>query len=790
MKVDPATAAGSATHAGKTYYFCGKGCLARFSADPGRYTTAQPSAPSAMSHGTSKATWTCPMHPDVQQDHAGACPKCGMALEPSTPILRKGKWTCPMHPQIVRDGPGDCPICGMALEPMEPGGEEDDAELRDMSRRFWTSLALAVPLVIVAMSMHLPRNPLAFLGHARVWVELALATPVVLWGGWPLLVRGVHSVKNRSLNMFTLIALGVIVSYAFSFVAAFAPGIFPPAMRDAHGEAAVYFEAAAVIVTLVLLGQVLELRARSRTNAAIRELLKLAPAIARRIRPDGTDEDVPLESLHPGDRLRVRPGERVPVDGIVIEGTSAVDESMLTGESMPVTRRAGDKLIGGTLNGSGGLVMDAQRVGADTMLSRIVHMVAEAQRSRAPVQRLVDKVSALFVPAVIAVAILTFLLWFAIGPEPRLAHAVVNAVAVLIIACPCALGLATPMSIMVGVGRGAQMGVLFKEAEALETLRQVDTLVLDKTGTITEGKPRLSSVVAFGGMSENELIRMAASLERASEHPLARAVVAGAQERGLALDEAGEFDSPAGKGVTGRVAGVSVAIGNRLLMETLGIDISPFAAQAETLRRDGHTVIHVARERQIAGLLGIADPIKDTSREALELLVSGGLRVVMLTGDNPTTANAVASRLGIKEVFAEVLPDGKAQIIQRLKAEGRRVAMAGDGINDAPALAAADVGIAMGAGADVAIESAGVTLIRGDLRAIARARRLSTATIRNIKQNLFFAFAYNALGVPVAAGILYPWFGILLSPMVAAAAMSLSSVSVIANALRLRQVRL
>ncbi len=620
MKVDPASAAGSATHGGKTYYFCGKGCLAKFNADPDRYAGARTSPAPAAAQGTGTTTYTCPMHPEVRQDHPGACPKCGMALELVTPVVRTGKWTCPMHPQIVRDGPGDCPICGMALEPMEPGAETDDTELRDMSRRFWIGLALSVPLVFVAMSMYLPRNPLGFLGHARMWMELGLATPVVLWCGWPLLVRGAQSVANRNLNMFTLIALGVTVAYVYSVAAALAPGIFPPSIKDAHGEVGAYFEAAAAIVTLVLLGQVLELRARSRTNAAIRELLKLAPTVARRIRPDGTDEDVPLEALHPGERLRIRPGERVPVDGVVIEGTSAVDESMLTGESMPVTRRAGDKLIGGTLNGSGGLVMEARAVGADTMLSRIVHMVAEAQRSRAPVQRLVDRVSAIFVPAVIATAIVTFFTWLLVGPEPRLAYAVVNAVAVLIIACPCALGLATPMSIMVGVGRGASMGVLFKDAQALETLRLVDTLVLDKTGTITVGKPTLVSVIAAGGMEENDVVRLAASLERASEHPLAKAVVAGAHERKIGLDEVTEFDTSVGKGVTGRVAGKPVAVGNRLLMEALTIDVSPYAARAEALRKDGQTVIYVVSEDRLAGMLGIADPIKATSREAIDLL--------------------------------------------------------------------------------------------------------------------------------------------------------------------------
>jgi Cu+-exporting ATPase len=675
----------------------------------------------------------------------------------------------------------------MALEPMVPSGEEDDTELRDMSRRFWLSLALSVPLTAVAMAMMLPANPFAFLGHGRIWVEAALATPVVLWGGWPLLVRGMRSIAGRSLNMFTLIALGVTVAYAFSVAAALAPELFPASMRNAHGEVGTYFEAAAVIVTLVLLGQVLELKARSRTSAAIRELLKLAPNVARRVRSDGADEDVPIEVLKVGDRLRIRPGERVPVDGAVVEGTSAIDESMLTGEPLPVTKRPGDKVVGGTLNGTGSLVMEARAVGAETMLSRIVQLVAEAQRSRAPVQRLVDQVSAVFVPAVIAVAAVTFMVWLLAGPEPRLAHAVVNAVAVLIIACPCALGLATPMSIMVGVGRGATMGVLFRNAEALEVLREIDTLVLDKTGTITVGKPALVTVSTFGNANEAELLQVAASLERASEHPLAAAVLAGARERGITPGEATGFASPIGKGVTGRVGNANIAIGNRLLMESLSVDVASVAERAEALAGDGQTVVYVARDAQLVGMLGIADPVKETSREAVDMLGSEGVRVVMLTGDNWTTARAVAARLGIEEVHAEVLPERKVEVVKRLKAEGRRVAMAGDGINDAPALAAADVGIAMGTGTDVAMESAGVTLVKGDLRGIARARALSVATIGNIKQNLFFAFIYNGLGVPVAAGILYPWLGILLSPVFAAAAMSLSSVSVIANALRLRR---
>jgi Cu+-exporting ATPase len=698
-----------------------------------------------------------------------------------------------MHPQIVRDRPGNCPICGMALEPVLPGaGSEDDAELRDMTRRFWVSVALSAVVLVLAMSHMVPRNPLeTLIGHRlRPLLELALATPVVLWGGWPFFVRGWQSLVNRSLNMFTLIALGVGVAYAYSVVAALAPQIFPPGVRDAHGNVGVYFEAAAAIVTLVLLGQVLELRARRNTSAAIRALLDLAPRLARRINADGTEEDVPLESVQVGDRVRVRPGEKIPVDGSVLEGASAVDESMLTGESMPVEKSPGSRVIGATLNGTGTLIVGAERVGSDTVLARIVSLVAQAQRSRAPIQKLADRVSAWFVPAVILVAVLTFVAWYWIGPEPRLAHAVINAVAVLIIACPCALGLATPMSIMVAVGRGAQLGVLFRDAEAIERLRDVDTLVVDKTGTLTLGKPVLQRVIVADAQRKDEILKLSASLEQASEHPLAAAIVAGAQARGIRPQPVEGFESVTGQGVRGRVDGRAVALGNRTLMVATQVDVSPLQAQADELRADGQTVMYVAENGRLGGLLSVADAIKDSTPEAIRALHAEGVRIVMVTGDNRRTAEAVARRLGIDAVQADVLPEQKSEAVGRLQAAGRRVAMAGDGVNDAPALAAADVGIAMGTGTDVAIESAGVTLVKGDLIGIVRARQLSRAAVRNIHQNLFAAFVYNALGVPVAAGVLYPFTGLLMSPILAAAAMSLSSVSVIANALRLRRVSL
>jgi Cu+-exporting ATPase len=704
-------------------------------------------------------------------------------------------YTCPMHPEIVRDKPGNCPICGMALEPrtVTSADEQENPELRDMTRRFWVGAALSLPLLLIAMAPHLGWNLFEGLASPRTlrWVELILATPVVLWGGWPFFVRGWYSLVHRSLNMFTLIALGVGVAYLYSLVATLSPGLFPPSFRDEHGEVGVYFEAAAVIVTLVLLGQVMELRARSRTGAAIKALLGLAPKTARRLRENGSEEDVPLDQIQPGDRLRVRPGEKVPVDGVVLEGASAVDESMVTGESIPVEKREGDRVVGATVNGRGGLVMRADRVGSETLLAQIVRMVGEAQRSRAPIQRLADQVSGWFVPLVIGIAVVTFLVWAVAGPAPAMTYAIVNAVAVLIIACPCALGLATPMSIMVATGKGATSGVLFRDAEAIEVLRKVDTLVVDKTGTLTEGKPRLVSVRPAPNVEEGDLLRLSAALERGSEHPLAAAIVAGAGERGAAAAEASGFESFTGKGVRGTVEGRTVALGNRALMSDLGVDLGGLQEMAEEMRRDdGQTVMFVAVDGRPAGLLGVADPIKESTPEALRRFHEMGLRVVMLTGDNRTTAEAVAKRIGIDEVIAEVLPDQKVETVRRLQEEGRTVAMAGDGVNDAPALAQAEVGIAMGTGTDVAMESAGVTLVKGDLRGIVRARRLSQATMRNIRQNLFFAFIYNALGVPVAAGILYPGFGILLSPIFAAAAMSFSSVSVIVNSLRLRMLDL
>jgi Cu+-exporting ATPase len=697
-----------------------------------------------------------------------------------------------MHPEVQQAGPGSCPICGMALEPMTVTAEEpDNDELTDMTARFRVGLALTVPLVLIGMRGMLPGQPVERVVPPWLlpWAELLLATPVVLWGGWPFFVRGWQSLVNRSLNMFTLIAMGVSVAYGYSLVATMVPGLFPASFRSAAGVVDVYFEAAAAIVTLVLLGQVLELRARSRTGAAIRALLGLAPKTARRIREEG-EEDVPLGEVQPGDRLRIRPGEKIPVDGVVVEGASAVDESMVTGESMPVAKGPDDRVIGATVNGTGALVMRAERVGAETLLAQIVQMVAAAQRSRAPIQRLADTVSGYFVPAVVAAAVLTFAVWASVGPEPRAALATINAVAVLIIACPCALGLATPMSIMVATGTGATLGVLFKNAEAIEVMRKVDTLVVDKTGTLTLGKPTLVSVQPAAGWDDRRVLHVAASLERGSEHPLASAIVAGAEARGVRLDAAQGFDSVTGKGVTGTVAGQSVALGNQALMDDLGVDVGSLSEAADAFRREGQTVMFVAVDTELAGLVGVADPIKDTTAEAIRLLHAEHLRIVMLTGDNRTTAAAVARTLGIDDVIPEVLPEQKAETIRRLQAEGRTVAMAGDGINDAPALAQADVGIAMGTGTDVAMESAGVTLVKGDLRGIVRARRLSRATLGNIKQNLFFAFVYNAVGVPIAAGVLYPVFGLLLSPMFAAAAMSFSSVSVVANALRLRRVDL
>jgi Cu+-exporting ATPase len=745
--------------AGKRYVFCSQHCLDRFETDPRAFVGASP-----------------------------------VPVKDASPLPSPNQqWTCPMHPEIVRDAPGSCPICGMALEPRTITAEPvENAELVEMSRRFRVAAALTVPLVLLAMGEMIVGHRFADLlpPRLRVWIELALATPICTWAAWPFYARFAQSLRNRSLNMFTLIGLGVSVAFGYSVVAAVAPGLFPASFRDAGGRVGVYFEAAGVIVTLILLGQVLELRARTATGAAIRKLLGLAPKLARRIAVDGTETDVPLDAVQAGDRLRVRPGEKVPVDGVVVEGRSHVDESMITGEPIPVEKSVGARVVGATLNTTGTLVMRAEKVGAETLLARIVAMVAEAQRSRAPIQKLADVVSSIFVPIVIAVAALTFVVWSLVGPEPRMAHALVNAVAVLIIACPCALGLATPMSIMVAMGRGATTGVLFRDAEAIEILRKVDTLVVDKTGTLTEGRPKLVGVTPLGGFGEADLLRLAAALERGSEHPLAAAIVKGADERGLALPAAPAFEALNGKGVKGTVEGRAVALGNRALLADLGVDAAPLADRAEALRRDGQTVVFVVVDGRAAGLLGVADPIKDSTPDAMRALHAEGVRIVMLTGDSRTTAEAVARKLAIDEVIAEVLPDQKAGVVKGLQAERRVVAMAGDGINDAPALAQAQVGIAMGTGTDVAMESAGVTLVKGDLRAIARARHISRQTLANIKQNLFFAFVYNAAGVPIAAGVLYPAFALLLSPMFAAAAMALSSVSVIANALRLRRARI
>ena len=755
-----------------------------------------PMAPTPPAASTPGFEHTCPMHPEVRQPGPGACPKCGMALEPTTPIAPAARtlWTCPMHPEIVRDGPGSCPICGMALEPKTVVSEvePENPELTDMTRRFRVSAALSVPLVLIAMAHLVPGNRLEHMmpHRVRAFVELALATPVVLWGGWPFFVRGWYSFVHRSLNMFTLIGLGVGVAYVDSVVAVLIPGVFPPSFRGPDGQVGLYFEAAAVIVTLVLLGQVLELRARSRTGAAIRALLGLAPKTARRVRPDGSEEDVPLETVRVGDRLRVRPGEKVPVDGVVIEGGSFVDESMVSGEPVPVEKGPGDRLIGATVNGTGGLVMRAEKVGSETLLARIVALVGEAQRSRAPIQKLADRVASVFVPAVVAVAVVTFVVWAIWGPEPRMAYAIVNAVAVLIIACPCALGLATPMSIMVAVGRGANEGILFRNAEAIEVLHRIDTLVADKTGTLTEGRPRLVTLEPAEGFREGEVLALAAGLERGSEHPLAAAIVRAAEEKEVAISSPERFESVTGRGVVGRVAGRDVALGNRRLFEERRIPLGPLAGRAEERRGEGQTAMFLAVDGRPAALLGVADPVRATTLEAARQLREEGIRILMVTGDNRTTAEAVARQLGIEEVRAEVLPDEKLAIVKELQSQGRKVAVAGDGINDAPALAQADVGVAMGTGTDVAMESADVTLVKGDLRGIARARRLSRATMRNIRQNLFFAFVYNTIGVPIAAGVLYPFFGILLSPVIAAAAMSASSVSVIGNALRLRRARI
>ena len=803
MTVEKESAAGNYEYKGQRYYFCGSSCLDKFRADPSKYVDAvstrddlRDNVAQDFASTAGQAEYTCPMHPEVRQVGPGSCPKCGMALEPLAPALPtiKTEYTCPMHPEIVQSEPGSCPKCGMALEPKAASmeQEEDNPELREMRTRFWASLLLTVPLFLLAIGEYFPSWPLNHLISARTlsWIEFAIATPVVIWGGWPFFVRGWQSIVNRSLNMFTLIGLGTGVAYVYSVVATVFPYMFPPSFRQEGGAVSVYFEASAFIVTLVLLGQVLELRARSQTGAAIKALLGLAPKTARLIHSDGTETDVPLDQVHPGDRLRVRPGEKVPVDGIVLEGRSSVDESMITGEPVPVEKQAGDKVTGATINGTGALVMEAKHVGSETLLAQIVRMVSEAQRSRAPIQKLVDVVAGYFVPTVVGVSVITFVAWSLFGPNPRLALALVNAVAVLIIACPCALGLATPMSIMVATGKGATIGVLFKNAEAIQALRKVDTLVVDKTGTLTEGKPRLVAVEPAPGFESAEVLRLAASLERASEHPLAAAIVAGAEARDIRMVGAEAFESVTGKGVRAKVQGLSVALGNSKLLEEMGIEAASLAGKAEAMRNEGQTVMLVAIDGKPAGLIGVADPIKATTAEAIGQLHREGIHIVMLTGDSRTTAQAVAAKLGIDEVIAEVLPEDKSAQVKKLQSEGRFVAMAGDGINDAPALAQAQIGIAMGTGTDVAMESAGVTLVKGDLRGIVRALQLSRATMRNIKQNLFFAFFYNAIGVPVAAGILYPFFGILLSPIIAAAAMSFSSVSVVSNALRLRTVKL
>jgi Cu+-exporting ATPase len=797
MEVDPSAGKPSVERHGMTYHFCSEGCRERFTEDPDRYLGAE-SEDHGVGHvhdepvSTAHGDHTCPMHPEVRQAGPGDCPECGMALEPIRPAetATRVEYTCPMHPEVVRDATGECPKCGMALEPRTVTvDDEENPELRDMRRRFWVSLGLSLPLLVIAMGGLIPGVSFDWLASRRGLdlIELVLATPIVLWGAWPFFVRGWRSIVTWNLNMFTLIGLGVGVAYVYSVIAALLPEIFPASFRDDAGNVAVYFEAAAVITTLVLLGQVLELKARSETSAAIKALLGLAPKTARRVNADGSEEDVPLDEVQVGDHLRVRPGEKIPVDGSVVDGSSSVDESMVTGEPIPVGKGPGDGVVGATVNGTGSLVMTAERVGADTMLSQIVQMVTEAQRSRAPIQKLADVVASYFVPAVVTAAVLTFIVWAAWGPDPAMAFALINAVAVLIIACPCALGLATPMSIMVASGKGAESGVLFKNAEAIEVMRQVDTLVVDKTGTLTEGRPRLVTTEALDGSASTDFLRHAASLERDSEHPLAAAIVDGAAERGVELGTAGDFESITGQGIVGTVGGHSVAVGNRVLMENRASLEDSAVERAEKYRADGQTVMFVAVDGVVVGLLGVADPIKESTPEAIRKLHDEGIRIVMLTGDNRTTAEAVAERLGIDEVRAEVLPDQKAEVVKTLQGEGAVVAMAGDGINDAPALAQAQVGVAMGTGTDVAMESAGVTLVRGDLRGIVRARRLSRATMRNIRQNLFFAFVYNSLGVPIAAGVLYPVFGLLLSPIIAAAAMSFSSVSVISNALRLRR---
>jgi len=792
MRVDPESAAGSFEFEGQTYYFCARHCLHKFTQNPRQFLQPAPTPigiqPVSITRAKDKTPFTCPMHPEVESPGPGSCPKCGMALEPAiyTPQSQT-KYTCPMHPEIVSDQPGSCPICGMALEPTTVAlTDEENPELVDMRRRFWVSVTLAVPVFLLGMSDLLPGISLP---RGLSWIQLILTSPVVLWCGWPFFVRAWQSIVNRYLNMFTLIGLGVGVAYVFSVVATIAPGIFPQSFRAHGGGVPVYFESAAVITSLVLFGQVLELKARSKTGAAIKALLGLAPTTARRVRHDGTEEDVALSLVRQKDLLRVRPGEKIPVDGVVLEGHSSIDESMVTGEPIPVEKTESDQVIGGTINESGTFIMRAERVGSETLLAQIVQMVSEAQRSRAPIQRLADLVAAYFVPIVIAISFATFIVWNLIGPEPRLAYALVNAVAVLIIACPCALGLATPMSIMVATGKAAQSGLLFRNAEAIETMRKVDTLIVDKTGTLTEGKPKLARVIRFDSFGDDEILQLSASLERGSEHPLGSAIVAAAQEKNLSLTNPASFESFTGKGVSGEVGGRRVSLGNLAFMIDLGVEASDASQQAEQLREQGQTVMFVVVDEALVGLLCVEDPLKQSAAEAIEQLRREGIHIVMLTGDSRTTAQALATQLHIDRVVAEVLPAQKADTVKQLQTEGRVVAMAGDGINDAPALAQADVGIAMGTGTDVAMKSADLTLVKGDLRGIVRARVLSRETMKNIKQNLFFAFVYNSVGVPIAAGILYPVFGILLSPMIAAAAMSFSSVSVITNALRLRRAK-
>lgn len=797
MTVDPKTAAAVYEYAGQKYYFCNPGCKEKFKADPAKYLNKDDSKPEKMEPPKEGVFYICPMDPEVRESKPGACPKCGMALEPETIVEEDDEsdieYTCPMHPEVISDKPGSCPKCGMALEPKEVSAKtKPNLELDDMTRRFWISLALTIPVFLISMLGMFPSVLPEKIISARtlMWIQMILASPVVLWAAQPFFTRGMKSVINKSLNMFTLIALGTGVAFVYSLIAIFAPQIFPDSFRGHHGHVEVYFESAAVIITLVLMGQVLELRARAMTSGAIKALMGLKPKSARIVSADGIEKDIPLKNVKAGDILRVRPGEKVPVDGVITEGSSSIDESMISGESVPVLKQISEKIIGGTVNQTGSFLMKAQQVGQETILSQIVRMVGAAQRSRAPIHRLADKVAAWFVPIVISISVITFIIWGFFGPEPRMAYAIVNAVAVLIIACPCALGLATPMSIMVGTGRGATAGVLFKNAESLEILEKVDTLVIDKTGTLTEGKPSLMSIIPGPDYDEISILKYSASLEMSSEHPLAQAILEGAKKRDIKPVRVDKFESHTGKGVTGTLENHRINIGNQSLFEELGIDLAWALEKAEELRQDGQTVMFLAIDGKPAGILGVSDPIKKTTSQAIEELKKIGVRIIMLTGDNKTTAMAVASKLGITDIEAGVLPERKGAVIEKLKSEGHIVAMAGDGVNDAPALATAHVGIAMGTGTDVAMESAGVTLMKGDLMGIVKAKKLSHATMSNIRQNLFFAFIYNSIGVPIAAGVLYPVFGILLSPMIAAAAMSFSSVSVITNALRLRNVKL